>query len=141
MELFKSANNYRTHKIIGLTVSDVEAVSSVASSGRAAPIMAAALTDKSSLLEEADATYVGRSQNDSGLSTITFASVDNVTQSKKNGKIEKYETNTADDWSAEKTSGNKVENAKSLGEIIADIQHDFGLNILSGDNKACIVKA
>ena len=47
----RNSNNYRTHKIIDLNVSDVEAVSSVASSGKAAPV-AAAPTDKSSLVAD-----------------------------------------------------------------------------------------
>ena len=86
-------------------------------------------------IEKAEATNVeGELSRSPIAATITSAVTDNVTLEKKNGKQNaiKTEGDNSADWTASKTSDNNVEKPKRLSDIIADIQHDFGLNITVG---------
>ena len=86
-------------------------------------------------IEKAEATNVeGELSRSPIAATIASATTDNVTLERKNGKQNaiKTEVDNSADWTATKTSDNKVEKPKRLSDIIADIQHEFGMNITVG---------
>ena len=63
--------------------------------------------------------------------------LDDETDEMRTDRSEKKPTiDRTEDWQTTKTSENTVEKPKSLTEIIADIQHEFGINITTGHIKA-----
>ena len=86
--------------------------------------------------KEADTANLGvESLNSNESQAISAAfDTDNVTQPKKKGnKNQIGDGDNTEAWEATKASDNDVEKPKTLSEIIAGIQHDFGINITNGN--------